>query len=76
MLIKVAGSTSNHWAACCALGEHQILLSLLCLVFIRRCLLRNLEYLEGQLEGHRLVQRNKMELADKYDHGIQHCSVT
>lgn len=26
---------------------------------------RNLEYLEGQLEGHRLVQRNKMELADK-----------
>lgn len=26
---------------------------------------RNLEYLEGQLEGHRLLQRNKMELADK-----------
>lgn len=26
---------------------------------------RNLEYLEGQLEGHRLSQRNKMDLADK-----------
>jgi len=26
---------------------------------------RNLEYLEGQLEGHRLLQRNKMEIADR-----------
>ena len=27
---------------------------------------RNLEYLEGQLEAHRLAQRNKMEMADRY----------
>lgn len=26
---------------------------------------RNLEYLEGQLESHRLLQRNKMEIADR-----------
>lgn len=26
---------------------------------------RNLEYLQGQLEGHRLLQRNKMEIADR-----------
>lgn len=26
---------------------------------------RNLEYLEGQLEGHRLLQRNKMDIADR-----------
>ena len=26
---------------------------------------RNLEYLEGQLEGHRLAQRSKMEHADR-----------
>ena len=26
---------------------------------------RNLEYLEGQLEGHRHIQRSKMEVADR-----------
>ncbi|KAL0048072.1 hypothetical protein WJX82_007015 [Trebouxia sp. C0006] len=26
---------------------------------------RNLEFLQGQLEGHRLLQRNKMEIADR-----------